>query len=82
MRDYVDWLGSLLGIWWILAIASFVVSIIIGFTNTILVAVLGVIALAIWAKMERENSNKIKQFFDSKLTLIKEWWARRPWLNT
>lgn len=75
-RSYVDWLGSLLGMWWILAGASFIVSCIIGLTGVVLVTALGAVALTLLAKMG--SGDKIKSFFNSALEHIKAWWSRKP----
>ena len=73
--DWVKWVGSLLGRWWILPSLFLLGSLLVGPGGFILVVVLG-LASALMLAVTRPESFKFA--WTQLVSSVKSWWGSRP----
>lgn len=77
LSDYIRWIGSLFGAWWLPICLTLVVVLVLGLTKSIWLALLGGSIVFVYAKANggSEALIRAKNVFKTKLS---EWWNKRP----
>ena len=81
IKGVFNWIYSLFGMWWISVGLGFISICIIGISDTLFVSLPFFASLIIWIKKSENSVQKIKDFFNSSVDSIKEWWDKRPKLT-
>ena len=78
VKGTANWVYSLLGVWWVVAIPTFIVGCVIGFFNSLMIGSLYGLSFVVWVKTGEDRADKAKEALSSVTKYIKSWWELKP----